>query len=183
MASDAHLTYRLSSFGKKRDVLSVLRDSYMQVTKTGKKAFNLPSNVKAYGDPTDFTADADINLLAQINIHFSVVEPSLKAGGSDHVYDNLMQLDALPGSLAYSTDRKAGGDVFDIHYIHMVDYVHEVPVKVQIQQPAMKILRADGEANKIVKSGVPVLLIVHGTLPINKGVVVPEVKFYGFISP
>ena len=95
----------------------------------------------------------------------------------DHVYDNLMQLDALPGSLAYSTDRKAGGDVFDIHYIHMVDYVHEVPVKVQIQQPAMKILRADGEANKIVKSGVPVLLIVHGTLPINKGVVVPEVKF------
>jgi hypothetical protein len=101
----------------------------------------------------------------------------------DHVYDNLMQLDALPGSLAYSTDRKAGGDVFDIHYIHMVDYVHEVPVKVQIQQPAMKILRADGEANKIVKSGVPVLLIVHGTLPINKGVAVPEVKFYGFISP
>jgi hypothetical protein len=30
MASDAHLTYRLSSFGKKRDVLSILRDSYMQ---------------------------------------------------------------------------------------------------------------------------------------------------------
>ena len=82
MASDAHLTYRLSSFGKKRDVLSVLRDYYMQVAKTGKKAFNLPSNVKAYGDPTDFTAGADINLLAQINIHFSVVEPSLKAGGS-----------------------------------------------------------------------------------------------------
>lgn len=30
MASDAHLTYRVSSFGKKRDVLSILRDSYMQ---------------------------------------------------------------------------------------------------------------------------------------------------------
>ena len=67
--------------------------------------------------------------------------------------------------------------MFDIHYIHMVDYVHEVPVKVQIQQPAMKILRADGEANKIVKSGVPVLLIVHGTLPTKKGVVVPKVTF------
>lgn len=82
MASDAHLTYRLSSFGKKRDVLSVLRDYYMQVAKTGKKAFNLPSDVKAYGDPTAFTADPEINLLAQINIHFSVVEPSLKAGRS-----------------------------------------------------------------------------------------------------
>jgi hypothetical protein len=59
----------------------------------------------------------------------------------------------------------------------MVNCVHEVPVKVQIQQPAMKILRADGEANKIVKSGVPVLLIVHGTLPTKKGVVVPKVTF------
>jgi predicted dehydrogenase len=82
MASDAHPTYRLSSFGKKRDVLSVLRDSHRQVAKTGKNAFNLPSNVKAYGDPTAFTADPDINLLAQINIHVSVVEPSLKAGKS-----------------------------------------------------------------------------------------------------
>jgi hypothetical protein len=50
----------------------------------------------------------------------------------DHVYDNPMQLDALPWSLTYSTDRKTG-DLFDIHYVHMVDYVHEVPAKVQIQ--------------------------------------------------
>ncbi|CAN9348336.1 unnamed protein product [Alternaria alternata] len=220
MASDAHLTYRLSSFGKKRDVLSVLRDSYMQVTKTGKKAFNLPSDVKAYGDPTAFTADPDINLLAQINTHFSFsstqdldislsltkltpesrnsivclqerIDPIILRtkdllatdimgevlSSQDHVYDNPMQLDALPGSLTSSTDRKARGDLFDIHYVHMVNCVHEVPVKVQIQQPAMKILRADGEANKIVKSGVPVLLIVHGTLPTKKGVVVPKVTF------
>ncbi|RYN55099.1 hypothetical protein AA0114_g3554 [Alternaria tenuissima] len=219
MASDAHLTYRLSSFGKKRDVLSVHRDSYMQVTKTGKKAINLPTDVKAYGDPTAFTADPDINLPAQINTHFSSSTQDLDTSLSltkltpesrnsivclqeridpitlrtkdllatnimgevlssqDYVYDNPMQLDALPGSFTYSTDRKARGDLFDIHYVHVVDYVHEVPVKVQIQQPAMKILRADGQANKIVKSGSPVLLIVNGTLPTNKGVVVPEVKF------
>ncbi|RYN96238.1 hypothetical protein AA0120_g3299 [Alternaria tenuissima] len=85
----------------------------------------------------------------------------------DYVYDNPMQLDALPGSFTYSTDRKARGDLFDIHYVHIVDYVHEVPVKVQIQQPAMKILRADGQANKIVKSGSPVLLIVNGEMSIT----------------
>ncbi|KAI4615380.1 uncharacterized protein J4E87_009273 [Alternaria ethzedia] len=95
-------------------------------------------------------------------------------------FGNLLQRDALPESLEYFADRKVGGHPINIHYGHMIDYVHEVlggweesHTKMQIQRPNLKLLGADGSVNRAVKTDVPDLISVHGTLNTEKGVTVP----------
>ncbi|KAF1838867.1 oxidoreductase family protein [Decorospora gaudefroyi] len=90
-------------------------------------------------------------------------------------YGVVMQRDTLPASLAYFADRKVGGHPINIHYGHMIDYVHEVlgnwetfDAKMQIQRPELNIL---GKEGAVLKSNVPDLLSVHGTL--EAGVAVP----------
>jgi predicted dehydrogenase len=240
-AADAHLPYLLSSFGKKHYQLVALLNSSTQAAQAAKKTFNLPIDVKAYGDPATLAADPDIDLIVvctRVDIHASVVEPSLKAGKAVYIewpltqslatslsiakltsdprnsiiglqgrvapitlrikdllatntigkvlssqvraFGNLIQRDALPESLAYFAERKIGGHPINIHYGHMIDYVHEVlgewqesHMKMQIQRSALKLLGDDGKANGTVKSDVPDLITVHGTLATNKGVTAP----------
>ncbi|KAI4916219.1 hypothetical protein J4E85_010307 [Alternaria conjuncta] len=95
-------------------------------------------------------------------------------------FGNLVQRDALPESLEYFADRKVGGHPINIHYGHMIDYVHEVlggweesHTKMQIQRPNLKLLGADGSVNRTVKTDVPDLISAHGTLNTEKGVTVP----------
>jgi predicted dehydrogenase len=243
-AADAHLPYLLSSFGKKHYQLVALLNSSTQAAEAAKKTFNLSSDVKAYGDPATLAADPDIDLLVvctRVDIHASVVEPSLRAGKAAYIewpltqgldtslnlakltsdprnsiiglqgrvtpialrikdllatniigkvfssqvraFGNLMQRDALPESLTYFADRKVGGHPISIHYGHMIDYVHEVlgeweesHAKMQIQRPELKVLGVDGRADRTVKSDVPDLITVHGTLATNKGATVPGAK-------
>ncbi|KAI4948593.1 hypothetical protein J4E91_006019 [Alternaria rosae] len=82
-------------------------------------------------------------------------------------FGNLVQRDALPASLEYFAERKVGGHPINIHYGHMIDYVHE------IQRPELKLLGADGRVDKIVKSDVPDLISAHGRLSTDKGITVP----------
>ncbi|OAL47584.1 hypothetical protein IQ07DRAFT_572328 [Pyrenochaeta sp. DS3sAY3a] len=86
-------------------------------------------------------------------------------------FGNLMQRDGLPESLTYFADRKVGGHPINIHYGHMIDYVHEVlgdwenfDAKMQIQRPELKVFGKDGEVTGTITSDVPDLLAVHGTL-------------------
>ena len=95
-------------------------------------------------------------------------------------FGNLLQRHALPESLEYFADRKVGGHPINIHYGHMIDYVHEVlggweesHTKMQIQRPNLKLLGADGGVNRAIKTDVPDLISVHGTLNTEKGVAVP----------
>ncbi|KAF2876429.1 oxidoreductase family protein [Massariosphaeria phaeospora] len=86
-------------------------------------------------------------------------------------FGNLMQRDALPKSLKYFADRKVGGHQINIHFGHMIDYVQdvigefeEVQSKMQIQRSTLRVIGADGKETGTVKSDVPDLLVVHGTL-------------------
>jgi predicted dehydrogenase len=97
-------------------------------------------------------------------------------------FGNLMHCDGFPESLIYFANRKVGGHPINIHYGHMIDYVHEVlgewesfNAKMQIQRPELKVFGGKGEVTGSVKSDVPDLLSAHRTLKDNKGVTVPGV--------
>ncbi|KAF1361377.1 oxidoreductase family protein [Lizonia empirigonia] len=82
-AADAHLPYLLSSQGKLHYELVALLNSSVQAAESAKATFKLPGNVKAYGDPSKLAADPDIDLVVvntRVDVHFSVVEPSVRAG-------------------------------------------------------------------------------------------------------
>lgn len=92
----------------------------------------------------------------------------------------LMQRDSLPESLTYFADRKVGGHPINIHYGHMIDYVHEVlgdwedfTSKMQIQRPVLNVTAADGSVSGTVTSDVPDFITVHGTLKPGKADIVP----------
>jgi predicted dehydrogenase len=90
-------------------------------------------------------------------------------------YGTLMQRDSFPESLAYFADRKVGGHIINIHYGHMIDYVHEVlgdwedfSSKMQIQRPTLNITAPDDPVTRTVSSNVPDYVAVHGTLKPGK---------------
>jgi predicted dehydrogenase len=240
-ASDAHLPYLLSANGKKHYQLVALLNSSVSAAESARSTFKLPQDVKAYGDPETLAADPNIDLVVvntRVDVHYSVVEPSIRAGkavfiewpltedlasalrltknmpnpsnsivglqgrvmpltlrlkdllASDTIgkvlssevraFGNLMQRDGLPESLTYFADRKVGGHPINIHYGHMIDYVHEVlgaweevDVKMQIQRPELKVFGSGDEVTGTLKSDVPDLLSAHGTLTTDKDVTVP----------
>lgn len=82
-AADAHLPYLLSSQGKLHYELVALLNSSVQAAESAKTTFKLPGNVKAYGDPSKLATDPDIDLVVvntRVDVHFPVVEPSVRAG-------------------------------------------------------------------------------------------------------
>ncbi|KAF2035983.1 oxidoreductase family protein [Setomelanomma holmii] len=90
-------------------------------------------------------------------------------------YGTLLERDALPESLLYFADRKVGGHPINIHYGHMIDYVHEVlgdwedfQSKMQIQRPILNATAPDGSVTRTIKSDVPDFITVHGTLKPGK---------------
>jgi predicted dehydrogenase len=90
-------------------------------------------------------------------------------------YGTLLARDALPETLVYFADRKVGGHPINIHYGHMIDYVHEVlgdwedfQSKMQIQRPVLNVSAPDGSVKGTVTSDVPDFLTVCGTLKPGK---------------
>ncbi|KAF2629124.1 oxidoreductase family protein [Macroventuria anomochaeta] len=82
-AADAHLPYLLSTRGKERYELVALLNSSVEAAETAKTTFKLSKDVKAYGDPSKLAADPDIDLVVvntRADVHFPVVEPSVRAG-------------------------------------------------------------------------------------------------------
>jgi predicted dehydrogenase len=243
-AADAHLPYLLSPNGQKHYKLVALLNSSISAAESAKSTFNLPHDVKAYGDPDSLAADLDIDLVivnTRVDMHYAVVQPSIRAGkavfvewpltenlasalelmkdlsnprenivglqgrvmpltlrlksllasgligkvlsSSIRAFGNLSKRDGHPESLTYFADRKVGGHPINIHYGHMIDYVHVVlgdweegglDVKMQIQRLDLKVFGGKEGGNGRVKSDVPDLLSAHGTLKTtDEGVVVP----------
>ncbi|OTB10561.1 hypothetical protein K445DRAFT_341445 [Daldinia sp. EC12] len=83
---------------------------------------------------------------------------------------------ALPAGLEYFTDRKIGGNIFTIGFGHLFDYVQLVLGDVQVlhshlqlQRPEVKVWdRSTGKIVKTIRSDVPDLINVTGTLPASE---------------
>ncbi|KAF2732246.1 NAD(P)-binding protein [Polyplosphaeria fusca] len=82
-ASDAHLPYLLSRYGKAHYKLVALLNSSVSAAEAAKKTYNLDSSVKAYGDPAALASDPDVDLVVvntRVDVHFQIAEPSARAG-------------------------------------------------------------------------------------------------------
>jgi predicted dehydrogenase len=82
-AAIGHLPYLTSAPGTSHYEIVALLNSSVKAAEAAKEHFGLPSDVKAYGHPSDVAEDPDIDLVVcntRVDTHFSTVEPSLKAG-------------------------------------------------------------------------------------------------------
>ena len=77
--------------------------------------------------------------------------------------------------LKYIAKKHVGGNLVTIFYGHMVDYVHQIlgdfstlDSRMQIQRPAMNIVRADGSKVQTITMETPDLINVHATLAGSK---------------
>ncbi|KAF2113094.1 oxidoreductase family protein [Lophiotrema nucula] len=132
-------------------------------------------------------SDSMIGLQGRVTPIILRIKEILAAGTIGQVYNSeikahgsLMQNDSLPESLTYFADRKVGGHPINIHYGHMIDYVHEVlgdwedfDSKMQTQRPVLNVTGADGSVIGTVATDVPDFLTVHGTLRSGKADIVP----------
>jgi len=87
-AADAHLPYLLSARGKQRYIIVALLNSSQQAAEAARSTFNLPQEVKTYGNPDALAEDPDVDLVVvstRVDTHFDVIEPSLKAGKAAYV--------------------------------------------------------------------------------------------------
>jgi predicted dehydrogenase len=81
-AAEAHLPYLLSERGRSHYEVVALLNSSVAAAESARATYNLPSSVKAYGDPTSLAADPDIDLVVvntRVDVHFETVAPSLRA--------------------------------------------------------------------------------------------------------
>jgi predicted dehydrogenase len=82
-AASAHLPYLVSARGKSHYEIVALLNSSVEAAEAAKKAFNLPSSIKAYGDPDALAADPDVDFVSvntRVDVHAAVARPSLLAG-------------------------------------------------------------------------------------------------------
>ncbi|UKZ75739.1 hypothetical protein TrVFT333_003432 [Trichoderma virens FT-333] len=82
-ASAAHLPYLLSARGRAKYQIVAVCNSTVESAKQAIKAFKLPSDAKAYGNPQDVADDKDIDLVVvstRVDVHYETALPSAKAG-------------------------------------------------------------------------------------------------------
>lgn len=82
-AANAHLQYLLSPLGSAHYELVTLLNSSVAAAEAAKKQYDLPLNVRAYGDPSALAADPDVDLVVcntRGDVHYPTTEPSLRAG-------------------------------------------------------------------------------------------------------
>ena len=109
-AANAHLPYLQSARGKAHYEIVALLNSSVAAAEAARTTFNLPSTVKAYGDPHALAADPDVDLVVdntRTDVHFPTIEPSVKAGKAVFVEWPLTE------SLERSTSLTNGGRLND----------------------------------------------------------------------
>ncbi|KAK9414042.1 hypothetical protein SUNI508_11368 [Seiridium unicorne] len=87
-------------------------------------------------------------------------------------FGGAMHRENLTNGLRYFTDRKVGGNFLTIGFGHISDNIQyvlgdiqNIQSKLQIQRPDAKLIdRASGEVTEVVKSDVPDLVFINGTL-------------------
>lgn len=81
-ASEGHLPYLLSDRGRERYKITALLNSSQEAAKRAVVAYDLGSDVKAYGSPEELAADPDIDLVVcttRVDVHYSTIKPSVTA--------------------------------------------------------------------------------------------------------
>lgn len=87
-AAAAHLPYLQSARGQTQYKIVALLNSSKEAAEKARSHFNLPSTVRAYGDPAQLAADDEVDLVSvvtRVDKHYSAAEPSIKAGKSVYV--------------------------------------------------------------------------------------------------
>jgi predicted dehydrogenase len=83
-ASTAHLPCFTCPSGQQRLQIVALCNSSVEAATSAIQSFNLPaSSTKAYGDPSDLAADADVDLVictTRVDKHYETTLPSIQAG-------------------------------------------------------------------------------------------------------
>ncbi|KAL7948817.1 hypothetical protein V8C42DRAFT_312411 [Trichoderma barbatum] len=87
-AAAAHLPYLQSARGQTQYKVVALLNSSKEAAENARSHFNLPSTVKAYGDPALLAADDEVDLVSvvtRVDKHYSAAEPSIRAGKAVYV--------------------------------------------------------------------------------------------------
>ncbi|KAH7231221.1 uncharacterized protein BKA55DRAFT_525411 [Fusarium redolens] len=82
-AAAAYLPYLLSRHGKAHYKIVALCNSSVESAHSTIKTFGLPSDTRAYGDPSDLAQDANIDLVVcstRVDRHYETIKPSISAG-------------------------------------------------------------------------------------------------------
>ncbi|KAL7936537.1 hypothetical protein V8C35DRAFT_295772 [Trichoderma chlorosporum] len=82
-AATAHLPYLQSARGQTQYKVVALLNSSKEAAEKARSHFNLPSTVKAYGDPSQLAADDEVDLVSvvtRVDKHYAATEPSIRAG-------------------------------------------------------------------------------------------------------
>lgn len=82
-ASEGHLPYLLSDRGRERYRIVALLNSSEDAARRAIESYGLDAKVKAYGSPEALAVDSDVDLVVnttRVDVHYSTIEPSVKAG-------------------------------------------------------------------------------------------------------
>lgn len=143
-AAIAHLPYLQSARGKTQYKIVALLNSSKEAAETARAHFNLPSTVKAYGDPALLAADDEVDLVsvvARVDYHYSAAEPSIRAGKA--VYVEWPLTESLERSVALLADSKE-------HETSIVG----LQARLSPVATAVKKLLASGRIGKVLASQV-----------------------------
>ncbi|KAH8649310.1 hypothetical protein BX600DRAFT_404403 [Xylariales sp. PMI_506] len=82
-ASRAHLPYLLSPAGRSKFQIVALCNSSVEAARRAIEHFKLAPEIRAYGDPADMAADAEVDLVVnttRADKHFDTILPSVERG-------------------------------------------------------------------------------------------------------
>ncbi|KAL2672157.1 hypothetical protein Neosp_012855 [[Neocosmospora] mangrovei] len=82
-AAAAHLPYLLSPHGKAHYKIVALCNSTTESAHSAIKTLGLPSDTRAYGNPSDLAQDANVDLVVcstRVDRHYITIKPSILAG-------------------------------------------------------------------------------------------------------
>ncbi|KAJ5759693.1 hypothetical protein N7520_006849 [Penicillium odoratum] len=193
-AAAAHLPCLLSPTGKTLFTINALCNSSSAAALNAISTFNLDSSVKPYGDPASLAADPAIDLVlcnTRVDKHLETILPSLLSGKDVYIEwpiaSNKNQIDELVAAAALGGGRVAVGlqgryapPILRVKEVLasgkvVIDYIQSVVGDIipgtddahfQIQRPDIRV--RDPQTDAIVesiKSDVPDLLSLHGSLP------------------
>ncbi|EHK27083.1 uncharacterized protein TRIVIDRAFT_188014 [Trichoderma virens Gv29-8] len=184
-AAAAHLPYLQSARGQTQYKVVALLNSSKEAAERARSHFNLPSTVKAYGDPAQLAADDEVDLVSvvtRVDKHYSAAEPSIRAGKA--VYVEWPLTESLKRSVALLGENKgrdtsiiglqgrlspvaskikevlASGRIGKVLDSQFKDFQS----KLQIRWPEVEIVNNDGVKLRTRQSDIPDLITAHGEL-------------------
>ncbi|KAF4832384.1 Galactose/lactose metabolism regulatory protein GAL80 [Colletotrichum tropicale] len=111
-ASRAHLPYLLSPLGHSKYQITALLNSSVDAANRAIKAYDLPAETKAYGNPEDLAGDPNVDLVVvsvRVDLHHDTALPSVKADKDVYIEWPLAQ-DAKHAKVLADAAKNAGGE-------------------------------------------------------------------------